>query len=750
MTQKWQFWIDRGGTFTDIIARDPTGRITTHKLLSDNPNHYQDAAIHGIHCLMGIPTTDSLPTQHIEAVRMGTTVATNALLEHKGEPLLLVTTKGFADALRIGYQQRPDLFALDIELPTMLYRDVIEIDERLQANGKVLSPIDKNAVHKALKAAWQQGLHAVAIVFMHGYRYPQHEQIVAEIAKNIGFSQISTSHQSNPVIRFVSRGDTTVVDAYLSPILQRYTQQISRQLPNTPLLFMQSNGGLTEASCFQGKDAILSGPAGGIVGMVRTAEAEGFKQVIGFDMGGTSTDVCHYNGEYETTTEAQIAGMRVCAPMLHIHTIAAGGGSLLHFDQERFSVGPDSAGSTPGPAAYGAGGELTITDCNILLGKLQPHYFPAIFGEQADSSLDTAIVQRKFSQFTKQSTHTTHSAETIATGFLAIAVENMANSIKKISVQRGYDVTQYTLACFGGAGGQHACLVADALGINRIFFHQYSGILSAYGMGLADHKKSRTQSIDLPLTTTSMPALVRAQQTLNQYVQDELQQQGLQYIDEQYCTLLCRYQDADSTLKISLNNQSTIETLQNDFTTLHQQHYGFHSPEKTIVIASMQVDGLVKNTYNKTLQAQQTANTASNITTITPPPPNSHEAVYSQGQWRTVPFYLRDTLQQNTVIQGPAVIVETTATFVIEPTWQARVTAQNNIVLTRDQKQTEQTLKTQQYAINPAAKADPALLEIFNNLFMSIAEQMGSVLEKTAVSVNIKERMDFSCAVFDQ
>ncbi len=397
-TKQWQFWVDRGGTFTDIVACDPAGKITTHKLLSDNPSHYQDAAIHGIHHLMGVPTTEPLPAQHIEAVRMGTTVATNALLEHKGEPLLLVTTKGFADALRIGYQQRPDLFALDIELPTMLYRNVIEIDERLQANGKVLSPIDNSAVHKALKAAWGQGLRAVAIVFMHGYRYPQHEQIVAEIAENIGFSQISTSHQSNPVIRFVSRGDTTVIDAYLSPILRRYTQQIAQYLPNTPLLFMQSNGGLTEASCFQGKDAILSGPAGGIVGMVRTAEAEGFKQVIGFDMGGTSTDVCHYNGEYETTTEAQIAGMRVCAPMLRIHTVAAGGGSLLHFDQERFSVGPDSASATQGPAAYGAGGELTITDCNILLGKLQPHYFPAIFGEQADSPLDTAIVQHKFSQ----------------------------------------------------------------------------------------------------------------------------------------------------------------------------------------------------------------------------------------------------------------------------------------------------------------------------------------------------------------
>jgi 5-oxoprolinase (ATP-hydrolysing) len=757
-TKQWQFWVDRGGTFTDIVACDPAGKITTDKLLSDNPSHYQDAAIHGIHRLMSIPSTEPLPTQHIEAVRMGTTVATNALLEHKGEPLLLVTTKGFADALRIGYQQRPDLFALDIELPVMLYRDVIEIDERLQANGNVLSPIDKKAVHKALKSGWQQGLRAVAIVFMHGYRYPQHEKIVAEIAKNIGFSQISTSHQSNPVIRFVSRGDTTVIDAYLSPILRRYTQQIAQQLPNTPLLFMQSNGGLTEASYFQGKDAILSGPAGGIVGMVRTAEAEGFKQIIGFDMGGTSTDVCHYNGEYETTTEVQIAGMRVCAPMLRIHTVAAGGGSLLHFDQERFSVGPDSAGATPGPAAYGAGGELTITDCNILLGKLQPHYFPAIFGEQADAPLNTAIVQHKFAQLAKQlakqATHTTHSAETIATGFLAIAVENMANSIKEISVQRGYDVTQYTLSCFGGAGGQHACLVADALGVNRIFFHQYSGILSAYGMGLADRKKSHTQSIDLPLATSSLPALAQVQQTLNQHVQEELQQQGLEHIDEQHCTLLCRYQDADSTLKINLNGHSRIETLQNEFTALHQQHYGFHSPEKTIVIASMQVDGVVKNIHSETLQAKQTANGAinavDNITTITPPTPSSHEAIYSQGQWKTAPFYLRDTLSHHAVIQGPAVIIEATATLVIEVGWQAKVTAQNNIVLTRDQKKTEQAIKVQQHAIDLTAKADPVLLEIFNNVFMSIAEQMGSVLEKTAVSVNIKERMDFSCAVFDQ
>jgi len=739
--KQWQFWIDRGGTFTDIVARDPEGKITTHKLLSDNPNHYQDAAIQGIHALMGIPTTEALPTQHIEAVRMGTTVATNALLEHKGEPLLFVTTKGFADALRIGYQQRPDLFALDIELPAMLYSEVIEIDERRQANGKVLRPIDKNGVRSALKIVWQQGLRAIAIVFMHGYRYPQHEKIVAKIAQEIGFTQISTSHQSNPVIRFVSRGDTTVVDAYLSPILRNYTQQVAQQLPNTPLLFMQSNGGLTEASCFQGKDAILSGPAGGIVGMVSTAKAEGFQRVIGFDMGGTSTDVCHYNGEYETTTEAQIAGMRICAPMLRIHTVAAGGGSLLHFNQERFSVGPDSAGATPGPAAYGAGGELTITDCNILLGKLQPHYFPAIFGKQADAPLDTAIVQQKFAQLAKQSSYATHTAEIIATGFLAIAVENMANSIKEISVQRGYDVTQYTLSCFGGAGGQHACLVADALGMTRIFFHQYSGILSAYGMGLADRKKSRTQSIDLPLVTTSLPALEQAQQSLSQQVKDELQQQGLNHIDEQHCTLLCRYQDADSTLKITLNSDSAIETLQYDFTTLHQQHYGFHSPEKTIVIASMQVDGLVKNTNDETLQVKQTADRADKATTL-PPIPNSYEAVYSQGQWQTVPFYLRHALQPHSVIQGPAVIIEPTATLVIETAWQAKVTKQNNIVLTRQQKETEPAVK-----IEPA---DPVLLEIFNNLFMSIAEQMGNVLEKTAVSVNIKERMDFSCAVFDQ
>ncbi|MCW8890928.1 MAG: 5-oxoprolinase, partial [Sedimenticola sp.] len=493
---KWQFWIDRGGTFTDVVARRPDGELVTHKLLSENPAQYRDAAIQGIRDLLGVAKDQPLPAATIDAVKMGTTVATNALLERQGEPTLLVVTKGFRDALRIGYQTRPDLFALDIELPEMLYSQVLEVDERVDAQGELIKGVDEAEVRLGLQQAYDQGVRTLAILFMHSYRYPAHELQVAQIAKEIGFTQVSVSAEVSPLMKLVSRGDTTVVDAYLSPILRRYVEQVAAALDGMQeaggrLLFMQSNGGLTDAYRFQGKDAILSGPAGGVVGMVRTAEAAGFDKLIGFDMGGTSTDVSHYAGEYERAFETQVAGIRLRAPMMLIHTVAAGGGSMLQFDGSRFRVGPESAGANPGPACYRNGGPLTVTDCNVMLGKLQPDHFPRVFGPEADQPLDVAIVRQKFSEMTEQINQATddrRTPEQVAEGFLAIAVENMANAIKRISVQRGYDVSEYTLCCFGGAGGQHACLVADSLGMKRIYLHPYSGVLSAFGMGLADRR----------------------------------------------------------------------------------------------------------------------------------------------------------------------------------------------------------------------------------------------------------------------
>jgi 5-oxoprolinase (ATP-hydrolysing) len=742
---KWQFWIDRGGTFTDIVACQPNGKIICHKLLSENPEHYEDAAIHGIRHLLGLnshkPNTP-IPDDTIASVRMGTTVATNALLEHQGEPLALVTTKGFGDALRIGYQQRPDLFALDIQLPQMLYTDVLEINERVLANGEVIKALDDDEVTLALQTVWNKGIRALAIVFMHGYRHIAHELRVADIARNMGFTQISVSHQISPLIRLVSRGDTSVVDAYLSPVLRRYVQQVSSHLPdpNTQLLFMQSGGGLTQADYFQGKDAILSGPAGGVVGMIHTAQAAGFRQLIGFDMGGTSTDVCHYNGEYERTLETQIAGIRICAPMMHIHTVAAGGGSILHFDQKRFRVGPDSAGANPGPAAYRNNGPLTITDCNVMLGKLQPHYFPALFGEQANQPLDKNHVEEKFIELAQQSSQ---SIEHIAQGFLSIAVENMANAIKKISVQRGYDVSNYTLCCFGGAGGQHACLVADALGIRQIFLHQYSGVLSAYGMGLADIRTIRNQSLDVELAHSNWQVITQTIKNLSTTACDDILQQGIDIKPSLKTQLHCHYQGSDSTLEIAF---ADIKTIRQQFEQKHKQHFGFIAPEKNIMVASLEVEAIVSEHAN-TGSSPQSLPRNTHEKAI----PASHEKVYMQNQWRSIPFYQRKQIPNGCIIRGPAIILENTGTICIEPSWQAELSADNNLLLSRSEalvnkpgSNTKGTTKD-----TNSTHADPVMLEIFNNLFMSIAEQMGFVLEKTAVSVNIKERLDFSCAIFD-
>ncbi|HHI81928.1 MAG TPA: 5-oxoprolinase, partial [Rhizobiales bacterium] len=513
-TGKWDFWIDRGGTFTDIVARRPDGSIVSHKLLSENPENYTDAAIEGIRVLMGVAPGAAIPAGQIANVKMGTTVATNALLERKGDRTALFITKGFRDALEIGYQARPDLFARHIVKPELLYETVVEVDERVNAAGDILRPLDVEAARAAMQAVHASGIRAIAIVLMHAYRFEAHEEQLAAIARETGFEQVSTSHETSPLMKLVGRGDTTVVDAYLSPILRRYVDQVALELgldenSDTRLMFMQSSGGLTAADLFQGKDAILSGPAGGVVGMAETGALAGYDRLIGFDMGGTSSDVAHFDGEYERAFETEVAGVRMRAPMMRIHTVAAGGGSLLQFDGARFRVGPESAGANPGPACYRRGGPLAVTDANVMLGKINPAYFPEIFGPNGDEPLDKSAVEQGFSAIARE-LGGQKKPEEVAEGFIRIAVENMANAIKKISVERGYDVTTYALNCFGGAGAQHACLIADNLGMQTVLIHPLAGVLSAYGMGLADISASRDRSFEVLLDEDGLAAVTKS------------------------------------------------------------------------------------------------------------------------------------------------------------------------------------------------------------------------------------------------
>ncbi|MCB1713947.1 MAG: hydantoinase B/oxoprolinase family protein, partial [Candidatus Competibacteraceae bacterium] len=721
---KWQFWIDRGGTFTDVVGVNPAGEVITHKLLSENPRQYTDAAIHAIRELMQVEPGAPIPTAQIGAVKMGTTVATNALLERRGEPTLLVTTRGFGDALQIGYQARPRLFDLAIKLPEMLYVEVAEINERLSAQGEVLEALDLVQARAALQAAYEQGLQACAIALLHGYRYPAHEQQLAELAREIGFRQISVSSATSPLMGLVSRGDTTVVDAYLSPILRRYVNQVASDLDGLSghggrLMFMQSNGGLTDAHFFQGKDAILSGPAGGVVGMVQTARSAGFAKLIGFDMGGTSTDVSHYNGEYERVFETEVAGVRLRAPMMLIHTVAAGGGSILHFDGARYRVGPDSAGADPGPACYGNGGPLTITDCNVMLGKLQPDFFPHVFGPKADQPLDTAIVQRKFTELAEQiatATGDTRSPEQVAEGFLAIAIENMANAIKKISVQRGYDVSEYTLVSFGGAGGQHACLVADALGMKTVFLHPHAGVLSAYGIGLADMRLLKDKAIEAVLNTALLPELERSLAELQQAGEAEMQAQGVKAGRIQSLRKLhLRYAGSDTALVV---DYASLETMLAAFAEAHQQRFGFVSPEKELIVEAAQVEVIAKGDASPDQTVQHTDKRSGQ--------PVYEGPVRMAGESRQSRFFQRDDLIPEQLVTGPAVIIEPNSTIVIEPGWRAQLREDDTIVLERYLPLPKR--------VAVGTEVDPVMLEIFNNLFMNVAEQMGSVLQNTAVS----------------
>ncbi len=727
---KWEFWIDRGGTFTDIVGRRPDGGLVTHKLLSENPERYRDAALQGIRDLLGVPADQAIPGDQVAAVKMGTTVATNALLERKGDRVLLITTRGFADALRIGYQTRPKLFALQIVLPEMLYERVVEVDERVTNDGRVLRAPDLETVERDLRAAFDDGIRACAVLFMHGYRHQAHEAAVADLARRIGFTQVSASHQVSPLLKMVSRGDTTVVDAYVSPILRRYVDQVAGDLGQTRLMFMQSNGGLADARFFQGKDSILSGPAGGVVGVVETAKAAGFERVIGFDMGGTSTDVSHYDGEYERAFETLVAGVRMRAPMMHINTVAAGGGSILHFDGARYRVGPDSAGANPGPACYRRGGPLAVTDANVMLGKLLPDHFPRLFGPNGDEALDAAVVREKFARLTAE-IGDGRSPEQVAEGFLAIAVENMANAIKKISVSRGYDVTKYVLGCFGGAGGQHACLVADALGMTKVLLHPLAGVLSAYGMGLADQRVLKERTAEAVFTEAALPALDAALDALAAEAAAELAAQGAGGTDiEIRRQLHLRYAGSDSHLVVDYRG---LDQARAAFEAAHRQRYGFISPEKTIIAGAVAVEAVAAG--------EATAAPTAATHRDGPLPELPAVTTFMAGSHHRTRVFDRAALIAGDTIDGPAIIVETTGTVAVEPGWQAELTRRGDILLTRV------VAKTRAAAIGTAV--DPVMLEIFNNLFMSIAEQMGSVLEKTAYSVNIKERLDFSCAIFD-
>jgi len=735
---RWQFWIDRGGTFTDVVGKRPDGTLVTHKLLSENPEQYRDAAVAGIRHLLGLKPGESVTPELVECVKMGTTVATNALLERKGEPTLLVTTQGFGDALRIAYQNRPRLFDRQIVLPELLYSAVVEAQERVAVDGEVLQPLDEVHLRTQLAHWYAQGVRSVAIVFMHGWRHTAHELAAARLAREVGFTQVSTSHQTSPMMKLVSRGDTTVVDAYLSPILGRYVNQVASEMLGVKLMFMQSSGGLTDAQVFAGKDAILSGPAGGIVGMARTAQLAGHDKVIGFDMGGTSTDVSHFAGQFEREFETQVAGVRMRAPMMSIHTVAAGGGSLLAYDGARFRVGPQSAGANPGPASYRRGGPLAVTDANVMVGKVQPGFFPSVFGPEANQPLDAEVVR---GHFEKLATQTGRAAEDVAHGFIQIAVQQMANAIKKISVARGYDVTRYTLQCFGGAGGQHACLVADALGMSQVLVHPLAGVLSAYGMGLADQNVMREESIERRLDAAAMPFMAERLQALGETTRQALLAQMGQAVDAASAQRieLCqrvhlRYEGTDAALVVPWGDQPQLVA---GFEAAYRQRFAFLMQGKALVVEAVSVEAVLPGDAPEevavALQPQREV------------PRRDTVQVYAdnaQGvaQWQDAALVVREDMRPGDVIDGPAIIAEKNATTVVEAGWQARLTALDHLLLVR----------VQARAVQHAAgtQADPVLLEVFNNLFMNIAEQMGLQLQNTAYSVNIKERLDFSCALF--
>ncbi|MEU6618998.1 hydantoinase B/oxoprolinase family protein [Streptomyces parvus] len=745
MTGRWEFWIDRGGTFTDIVGRRPDGRLITRKLLSHDPGRYDDAAVAGIRLLLGLDPGEPVPADRVAAVRMGTTVATNALLERRGEPTVLLITEGFRDALRIAYQNRPRLFDRHIVLPESVHERVIEVPERIDAHGRTVRPLELTSVREQLRAAHAEGLRSAAVVLMHGYRHPAHERAVAQAAREAGFTQVSSSHEVSPLIRLVPRGDTTVVDAYLSPVLGRYVDEVAARLDGIRLMFLQSNGGLREAARFRGKDAVLSGPAGGVVGMVRTSQQAGHGQVIGFDMGGTSTDVSHYAGEFERELGTQVAGVRMRAPMMSIHTVAAGGGSVLHFDGSRYRVGPDSAGADPGPACYRRGGPLTVTDANVMLGRVQPAHFPAVFGADGDLPLDADHVRERFTELADEvgrATGNRPDEAEAAAGFLEIAVLNMANAVKKISVQRGHDVTRYALTGFGGAGGQHVCAVADALGIDTVLVPPLAGVLSAYGIGLADATAMREQSVEEQLDTACRERVERLCAELADRTREALRADGVP--DSAITTrarILLRYAGTDAALPVDPDTEAAMAEV---FAAAHRARFGF-TMDKPVVVETVSVEATgatgVTDTTGTLDATDGSAPATGSGPHDAPPPPVDTVDLYADGRWQRAPLHRRADLHVGATVTGPAIVAEDDATTVVDPGWQAAAAPTGHLVLTRGSPRPERTAV--------GTRVDPVLLEVFNSLFMSIAEQMGVRLENTAHSVNIKERLDFSCALFD-
>ncbi|NUS12770.1 MAG: 5-oxoprolinase [Streptomyces sp.] len=728
--RRWQFWVDRGGTFTDVVARSPDGRLRTRKLLSDDPARYRDAAVAGIRLLLDLGEDEPVPAERVETVRMGTTVATNALLERTGERVILVVTRGFRDVLRIGYQNRPHIFARRILLPEQLYEDVVEVDERIAADGSVVRPPDLGRLEEDLRAGYEAGVRSVAVACLHSHQYPAHERAVGEVARRVGFPQVSLSSEAGPLMKIVPRGDTAVVDAYLSPVLRRYVGEVAGQMPGVRLMFMQSNGGLAEAGHFRGKDAVLSGPAGGIVGMVRMSERAGFGKVIGFDMGGTSTDVSHYAGSYERVQTAEVAGVRLRAPMLDIHTVAAGGGSLLHFDGGRYRVGPDSAGASPGPACYRLGGPLTVTDANVMLGRIQPAHFPRVFGPDGDLPLDAEAVRGQFTELAeriRRDTGDERTPEQVAEGYLRVAVTNIANAVKRISVQKGRDVTEYVLTTFGGAGGQHACAVADALGIRTVLVPPHAGVLSALGIGLADVTAMREKSVELPLAAGSMSRIRATADTLEATARDELVDEG---VEAERITVvrraMLRYEGTDTAQPVDLADPDAMKRA---FEAEHLARYSFLM-DRPLVVESLSVEA-VRRTEGAAPDPVAPGGTGAAVGTA---------PMYCRGSWQDVPLLRREEMGAGDAVTGPAIVVEANATTVVDAGWQAEMTGGGQLLARRVAEVGED---------RPDTEADPVMLEIFNNLFMSIAEQMGARLESTAHSVNIKERLDFSCALFD-
>ncbi|MGF1658522.1 MAG: hydantoinase B/oxoprolinase family protein [Rubrimonas sp.] len=730
----WDFWIDRGGTFTDIVARDPEGRLHTAKLLSENPERYSDAALQGIRDFLGLAHDAAIPSARVNAVKMGTTVATNALLERKGEPTVLVTTRGLADQLRLAYQNRPRLFDREIVLPELLHTRVIEADERVRADGTVERPLDEAALRAELQAARAAGFDSVAILFIHGWRHSAHEKRAAALAREAGFAQVSVSHEVSPLMKMVGRGDTTVVDAYLSPILRRYVDRVASAFEGDAtgkLMFMQSAGGLTDARLFQGKDAILSGPAGGVVGAARVSQIAGFDQMIGFDMGGTSTDVCHYAGEFERVLHTEVAGVRMRAPMMHIHTVAAGGGSLLLWDGARMRVGPASAGADPGPACYGRGGPLALTDANVVTGRLRPEFFPAIFGPDGDRSLDAEAARAAFAA---RSAEIGLSPEQVAEGYLRIAAEQMANAIKTISVQRGHDVTEYCLTVFGGAGAQFACAVADALGMETCLIHPMASLLSAYGMGLAEIRASRQQAVETAFDADGLAQARAALDALEAQARAEVSAQGV--APEAIAAtraLLLKLAGTDTALPVT---EAGAAAMRDAFAAAHRARFGF-APDAAaaLVIEAVSAEAVGAAADLAEPERPLAERPEAEVETALVAP------LHIEGGWTDARFVLRAAMRPGDRLSGPAVLVEPHTAILVAPGWRAEMSARDHVVMRRVERRADRRARRGQ--------ADPVLLEVFNNLYMSIAEQMGAVLENTAVSITIKERLDFSCAVFD-